>query len=148
MRQLQRGRSRAAMAGGSSAPRRATSFWPPWSHHARQRHPRHRTGRASTSPRFLRRWIGAPSRGQCPECGRAHRPAAAADGGCARPNVTARDPGCENFKPIMRCPRQSHYVDGGKAIQQSDFMADAETLKQWPAQWLLLLLKIGGSAAS
>ena len=55
-------------------------------------------------------------------CGRAHRRAAAADGGCARPNVTARDPGCESFKPIMRC----RCVDGGKAIQLSNFMADVK----------------------
>jgi len=27
-------------------------------------------------------------------------------------------------------------------------MADAETLKQWPVQWLLRLLKIGGFVAS
>ena len=37
--------------------------------HARQRYPCHRMGRASTSPRFLIRWIGAPSRGRCsPRC--------------------------------------------------------------------------------
>jgi len=37
--------------------------------HARQRYPCHRMGCASTSPHFLRRWIGAPSRGRCsPRC--------------------------------------------------------------------------------
>jgi len=56
--------------------------------------------------------------------------------------------GCENLKPIMRCSRQSYCVDGEKAIQLSNFTADAETLKQWPVQWLLRLLKIGGFVAS